>query len=95
MFTVSDDILKQIEEVDRLIDVVSSALYATRVDKSAVNNSFGYSKTLNELNKKYKNDSWIELAEIEGVKADLLQNDLALLKQKLQHAKNLNTINRG
>jgi hypothetical protein len=60
--------------------VVASALYATRVDKASVNNSWGYSKTLNELNKKYGNDQWIELAEIEGETADLLQQDLALIK---------------
>jgi hypothetical protein len=60
-----------------------SALYATRVDKASVNNSWGYSKTLNELNKKYKNEDWVELAEIEGNVADLIMQDLAIIKQKI------------
>jgi hypothetical protein len=35
------------------------------------------------------------LAEIEGEKAELLMQDLALIKQKLTFAKNLNSINSG
>ena len=65
---------------------MASSLYATRVDKAGINNSWGYSKTLNELNKKYGNDQWVELAEIEGETADLLLNDLALIKQKIHFA---------
>jgi hypothetical protein len=84
-----------LDEVDELVDVLASALYATRVDESGVRNAWGYSKTLNELNKKYGNDQWIELAEIEGRTADLLQQDLALIKQKIKFAKNLNAINSG
>jgi hypothetical protein len=81
--------------VDELIDVLASALYATRVDKAGVNNSWGYSKTLNELNRKYGNDQWVELAEIEGEIAELILQDLALLKQKLGFAKNINSVNSG
>lgn len=93
--TYGEDLNKQIIEVNELIDLLASSLYATRVDKAGVNNSWGYSKTLNELNKKYGNKEWVELAEIEGEKAELLMQDLALIKQKLTFAKNLNSINSG
>lgn len=93
--TYGEDLNKQIIEVNELIDLLASSLYATRVDKAGVNNSWGYSKTLNELNKKYENKDWIELAEIEGEKAELLMQDLALIKQKLTFAKNLNSVNSG
>ena len=86
---------KQLDEVDEVVDVLASALYATRVDESGVRNAWGYSKTLNELNKKYGNDQWVELAEIKGATADLLQQDLALIKQKIKFAKNLNAVNNG
>lgn len=94
-FSFGSDLAKQLDEVDEILDLVSSALYATRVDKAGVGNAWGYSKTLNELNKKYGNDQWVELAEIDGQKADLLQQDLALVKQKIAYAKNLNGINSG
>ena len=93
--TYGDDLGKQIQEVDELIDLLASSLYATRVDKSSTINAWGYSKTLNELNRKYGNDEWVELAEIEGEKADLLMQDLSLIKQKLLFAKNLNGVNSG
>ena len=93
--TYGEDLAKQLNEVDELIDVLASSLYATRVDKSGVNNSWGYSKTLNELNSKYGNNQWIKLAEIEGEKANLLEQDLALLKQKIHFAKNINSVNTG
>lgn len=85
----------QLQEVDEIIDVLVSALYATRVDKAGINNSWGYSKTLNELNKKYGNDQWVELAEIEGETANLLLNDLALIKQKVHFAQNIHRVNSG
>ena len=94
-FGYGEEVGKQLQEIDELIDVVSSALYATRVDEAGVNNSWGYSKTLNELNRKYGNDQWVELAEIEGVTADMIQQDLALLKQKVHFAMNLNAVNNG
>lgn len=94
-FSFGEEIGKQLAEVDELLDVVASALYATRVDKASVNNSWGYSKTLNELNKKYGNDQWVELAEIEGETADLLQQDLALIKQKILLTRNLSSVNNG
>lgn len=94
-FGLDDSIMDQLDEIDNLIDVVASALYATRVDEAGINNAWGYSKTLNELNKKYGNKEWVELAEIEGQTADLMQQDLALLKQKVHFAKNLHKINRG
>lgn len=94
-FGYNSNIEEQIDEIDEIIDVIASALYATRVDESGVNNAWGYSKTLNELNKKYKNDQWIELAEIEGNTADLLQSDLAILKQKIHFVKNLRALNNG
>lgn len=94
-FTLPDEIQNQLIEVDELVDLLASAIYATRVDKASVNNSFGYSKILNELNRKYGNDQWVELAEIEGENADLILQDLALIKQKIQFAKNLDSINRG
>ena len=94
-FGYGEDVGKQLQEVDELIDLVASALYATRVDEAGVNNSWGYSKTLNELNRKYGNDQWVELAEIEGVTADMIQQDLALLKQKVHFAMNLNAVNSG
>ena len=94
-FSYGEDLSKQLEEVDELIDLVASALYATRTDKASVNNSWGYSKTLNELNRKYGNDQWIELAEIDGETADLIEQDLAVIKQKLLFAKNLNRVNNG
>ena len=86
---------EQIQEVDEIIDVLASSLYATRVDKAGINNSWGYSKTLNELNKKYGNDQWVELAEIEGETADLILDDLALIKQKIHFARNIHQINSG
>lgn len=94
-FTLPDEIQHQLIEINELVDLLASSIYATRVDKSSINNSFGYSKILNELNKKYGNDQWIELAEIEGENADLILQDLALIKQKIQFAKNLDSINRG
>lgn len=94
-FSFGTDLAKQLDEIDELVDVVASALYATRVDKAGVGNAWGYSKTLNELNRKYGNDQWVELAEIDGQKAELLQQDLALIKQKIEFAKNLNSINSG
>ena len=99
-FDVSDlaygqDLGKQMNEVEEIIDLYASALYATRIDKSATNNAWGYSKTLNELNRKYGNDQWVQLAEIEGEKAELIMQDLALVKQKLQFAKNLHAVNSG
>ena len=93
--TFGEDFGSQLQEVEEIIDLYASALYATRVDKSGVHNSWGYSKTLNELNKKYGNDTWVQLAEIDGEKADLIMQDLALIKQKLQFAKNLNSVNSG
>lgn len=93
--TYGEDLAKQIQEVDDLINVLNSVVYATRVDKAGINNSWGYSKTLNELNIKYGNDQWVKLAEIEGQDADLIQQDLALLKQKLRFAKNINSVNSG
>lgn len=89
------DLGEQLQEVDEIVDVLASALYATRVDKAGINNSWGYSKTLNELNKKYGNDQWVELAEIEGETADLLLDDLALIKQKLHFARNIHQVNAG
>lgn len=94
-FTYGQDLGRQLDEVEEIIDLYASALYATRVDKSATNNAWGYSKTLNELNKKYGNDQWVQLAEIEGEKADLIMQDLALVKQKVQFAKNLHAVNSG
>ena len=94
-FSFGADLAKQLDEVDELVDFVASALYATRVDKAGVGNAWGYSKTLNELNRKYGNDQWVELAEIDGQKAELLQQDLALIKQKIEFAKKLNGINSG
>lgn len=94
-FSFGADLAKQLDEIDELVDLVASALYATRVDKAGVGNAWGYSKTLNELNRKYGNDQWVELAEIDGQKAELLQQDLALIKQKIEFAKNLNSINSG
>ena len=94
-FSFGADLAKQLDEVDELVDFVASALYATRVDKAGVGNAWGYSKTLNELNRKYGNNQWVELAEIDGQKAELLQQDLALIKQKIEFAKNLNSINSG
>ena len=94
-FTYGKDLGKQLDEVEEIIDLYASALYATRIDKSATNNAWGYSKTLNELNRKYGNDQWVELAEIEGEKADLIMQDLALVKQKVQFAKNLHAVNSG
>lgn len=94
-FGYGEEIENQIEEVEQLIDLLNSSLYATRIDQAGVNNTWGYSKTLNELNKQYKNKEWVELAEIEGPNADLIQQDLSLLKQKLLFAKNLRGINNG
>jgi hypothetical protein len=94
-FTAGPELARKLEEVDEIIDLVSSAIYATRVDKIGVNNAWGYSKTLNELNKKYGNDQWVQLAELEGDKANLVQQDLAVIKQKVQYAINLNKINSG
>lgn len=93
--TYDTDFGKQLNEVEEIIDLYTSALYATRTDKSATNNAWGYSKTLNELNRKYGNDQWVELAEIEGENADLIMQDLALIKEKIQFAKNLNAVNTG
>ena len=94
-FNYSEQIDKQLDEVIELIDLLSSTLYATRVDEAGVNNAWGYSKTLNELNKKYGNADWVELAEIQGTTADLLMQDLAMIKQKLYFAKNLRKVNNG
>ncbi len=85
----------QIDEVEQIVDFLSSVIYGARVDQAGINNAWGYSKTLNELNKKYGNKDWVELAEIEGKTADLIQQDLLLLKQKLVFAKNLRAINNG
>jgi hypothetical protein len=84
-----------LDEVEEIVDTLASALYATRVDKIGISNSIGYSKVLNELNKKYKNDQWVKLAEIEGDKADLMMRDLAILKKQIIYAKNLNSVNSG
>lgn len=94
-FGYSDAIETQLDEISELIDTLASALYATRVDEAGIRNAWGYSKTLNELNKKYGNDQWVELTEIEGKTADLLMQDLALVKQKVHFAKNLRAVNNG
>ena len=94
-FSYGEDVGKQLDEIEQLIDVLASSIYATRVDKAGINNSWGYSKTLNELNKKYGNKDWVELAEIEGATADLIMQDLAVIKQKIHLARNIRNINSG
>lgn len=94
-FGYGEDVGKQLDEIEQLIDVLASAIYGTRVDEAGINNSWGYSKTLNELNKKYGNNEWVELAEIQGATADLIMQDLALVKQKIHLARNIRNINSG
>lgn len=92
---LTQEFIDQIDEVDEVIDLYASALYATRIDDNSTLNSFGYSKTLNELNKKYGNDQWKELAEIEGQTAEIILSDLSLIKEKLKFAKTISAINKG
>ena len=105
-FTIDETLINDVEEVTNAIDLYKAILNAAKVDGLGLNTDinsnesivdtsqlWGYTKTLNSLNKDTKN--WKELPEISSEFADITLQDLEVLSHKLKFYKNIYNIVKG
>lgn len=98
-FQIDESLIKAIDQLSKNIDILKAALYATKTDNIGfhvdenrdTSDLWGYSKTLNELNKETKD--YKNIAEIDSKTADIYINDLDLFQKKITTLKNLHAIN--
>jgi hypothetical protein len=71
----------------------SAVMYAARTDNASATNAFGYSATLNQINK--GEEGWTPLLEVNESTVDVIMQDLELYYSRLMFAKNLFNVNSG
>ena len=107
-FNISEELGDQIDEAISIISLYRAAVNATKTDNLGfvsnrnelgqnveTANLWGYTKTLNELNKKYQIKDWQELAELDSDAANSFIADLDILANKLIFYKKLYNTNQG
>ena len=94
-FSMNKSMGEQITEAINLIDLLRSAIEAGKIDDGNLDNAYGYNKVLNEINHKVGNQKWVDLFEITADTANVLIQDLNLIKNKLQFYKNLYSVASG
>lgn len=90
---ISDELIRQVDNVVKLIDLYQSALHASKVDNTNLENVYGYTKTVNEVSKKLGKDA--NLPEIDTKFANRLIGDLDNAKGLLAFFRNLYNANNG
>ena len=90
---ISDDLIRQVDNVVKLIDLYQSALHASKVDNTNLENVYGYTKTVNEVSKKLGKDA--NLPEIDTKFANRLIGDLDNARGLLTFFRNLYNANNG
>ena len=92
-FTLTQEVAAQVDNALELLKMFTAVLYASRTDNVDSNNAFGYSATLNQINK--GEEGWTPLLEVDSQTADVILQDLNLYYSRLVFAKNLFNINSG
>ena len=90
---ISDELIRQVDNVIKLIDLYQSALHASKVDNTNLENIYGYTKTVNEVSKKLGKDA--NLPEIDTKFANRLIGDLDNTRGLLTFFRNLYNANNG
>ena len=105
-FLLDDDLSKQLNQASVILDQVQSIVSGARTDDAALtmvdentlqpkDNIWGINKTLNDIAKASKDDSWKDLPAISGSVADAIYTDIHSIKGRLDYYKTLYGINRG
>ena len=94
-FSLSKPLSDQIVEALNLIDLLGSVIEASKVDEGNIDHIYGYTKVLNEINHKVGNSKWVDLAELKSSTADVLKQDLSIIRNKLNFLYNLYAISSG
>lgn len=94
-FSLGKDTFNQMTEALQVMNLLESVIEASKVDEGDMNNIYGYTKTLNEVNHKIGNQKWIDLMEVKSGTANVLQQDLRILKNKMNFLRNLYALNSG
>lgn len=94
-FSLSKPLSDQIIEALNLIDLLGSVIEASKVDEGNIDHIYGYTKVLNEINHKVGNSKWVDLAELKSSTADVLKQDLSIIRNKLNFLYNLYAISSG
>lgn len=91
-----DEVIDQLNEADQIISWAQGLVLGAQTDSNGtLGNLLGYNKTLNEVAKRHKVPDWIPLPEITIENSSVINQDLDLLKNKIQQAKNIYAINQG
>ena len=91
--TLTDQMSQQIDSALELLNMFGAVVYAARTDNATAENAFGYSATLNKINK--GEEGWKPLLEVEASTVDVMMQDLTLYRARLQFAKDLFNVNSG
>lgn len=94
-FSLSKPLSDQIVEALNLIDLLGSVIEASKVDEGNIDHIYGYTKVLNEINHKVGNSKWVDLAELKSSTANVLKQDLSIIRSKLNFLYNLYAISSG
>ena len=82
-------------EIETLIASFKAIISGMRTDNADFNNPTSYTKVLNEVYRASKIQNYIPLAEMTAEDADLVLQDLEIMEERLQFAKNLHALNKG
>ena len=92
---LSEEFLEDNEEALLLLDSFAAVMEGLKIDNADITNPTGYSKMLNEVYQKQGIQNYTKLAEIDSETADIILQDITLLRNKLQFAEDIHKINKG
>ena len=92
-FAIDNELELAIDQGLKLLSLYSTALEASRTDNGDINKLFGFSLVLNKANS--RTEGYQPLAEIDGQTTNALLQDVEFLRNKLEYAQLLFSINQG
>lgn len=92
---LTDELNKKIDYLMKMFNWLGGVLVASQVDNANLNDVWGYTKTINEINKKAGTEDYEDLIEMDSETANMMFQDLNLLRGRLMFMQNLHNINSG
>ena len=95
MLCVDDEWKANNDLVLDMIGAFQAVIEGMKVDNASFNNPTGYTKILNQVYQKQGVKDYVPLTEMDSNTANLILQDVNLIKETLEFAKKISAVNQG
>lgn len=95
MLSVDEDWRANNDLVISMIDAFQSVIEGMKTDNAGFTNPTGYTRILNQIYQKQGVKDYVPLAEMDSTTANLILQDVKLIKERLEFAKKISAVNQG